>query len=136
MPPQLYMHSILYVFVCLVFHSFTSTYLFSANFLRPCTFLIALNLGCIMSHKSMWLLFISAPLYVRASKLVSSTLIDHDVNNLVLCSLIFRNPRVYVNVLVCVRTLCSKPLAHSSRRNLLDVIHFHSSNRCYPYPLI
>lgn len=47
--------------------SFVSTSLFYLNFLRPCTFLIALNLSLIMTSINMWLLFISAYLYVRAS---------------------------------------------------------------------
>lgn len=41
--------------------------LFYLNFLRPCTFLIALNLSFIMTSKYMWLLFLSAHLYVQAS---------------------------------------------------------------------
>lgn len=40
----------------------------------------------------------------------------HDVINLILCSLILRDSSVHVNVLVCVRTLCSKQLAHSSHK--------------------
>lgn len=111
----------------------------TANSIRPCTFLIALNLSCTMARKSMCLLFISAHLYVSLPHLNEHAVIDFG-----LCSLILQNPGVYVYVLVCVRSLCDKPLAHSSCRNLLDVIHFRfifptpymPSNRCYPYQLI
>jgi hypothetical protein len=41
--------------------------LYTANFLRPCTFFTVLSFSWNRAHRRMWSLFTSAPLYVRTS---------------------------------------------------------------------